>query len=156
RIEAAWLGDGRTQTHDWAVLLLADRVRGRDVVRLQPSPVAPEEIAELVQARTPLEVWYGDGTLSCEMRATKWLTRADLNAGVFAHSCPTWPGLSGSPLVVATPDGERLIGVHLGNITLQQIDDPGAEQVAALSLGRGIGPDVAAALEAAAARAAAR
>src|SRR5690606_19227747 len=69
RIEAAWLGDGRTQTHDWAVLLLADRVRGRDVVRLQPSPVAPEEIAELVQARTPLEVWYGDGTLSCEMRA---------------------------------------------------------------------------------------
>src|SRR5690606_5861929 len=149
-IEAVWLG-GPARAADWAVLVTARRLDGRAVLRLPVDEDAHADVAPLAARRARVRLVHGAGDAGCEIRATKWLTRAELDAAVFAHSCESWAGLSGSPLL-SDAAAETLVGVHMGELVMPPGDEPaGGEPEPLLSLGRSFDPALRAALAEAAA-----
>ena len=138
-----WLGD-RSRASDWAVLATERRIRGNDVVRLRfDADAAAATLQRLTAERTEVTLLHGAGDARCEMRTTKWLTRPELTAAVYAHSCPSWPGLSGSPMVLDVDGAPLLIGVHMGELAMES---ESGEPEPLQSLGRGIDASLGAAL----------
>ena len=110
RIRAVFLG-GQS---DWAVLVTSRRLRGA-VARLTPVPLTAEEFAALLRGEAPLELRRLLQNDHCRAHAD-WLSRTELEAGLFLHSCRSWPGLSGSPLLLDAAGAPALIGIHLGRV----------------------------------------
>lgn len=156
-IAHAWLG-GDDRAGDWALLLTERALRG-GVTRLPiVEPATTDALAALTAARASVQIRHGAADVECELRTTRWLTRAELNAAVYAHSCESWPGLSGAPMVFAGDGPATLIGIHIGQLVLPPSEEPSTTPeppASTRSLGRGIDAALAAALTAAKARIAA-
>ena len=117
RIEAAWRAPSPNPqiADDWAVLLTAQRMRGaqRRLPVEQIAAVARDRMAADVTAvRLPL--------LTAGVERECFLSKSGLSpaeeiAGLFGHSCLSWHGHSGSPILARLGGEIRLIGVHLGS-----------------------------------------
>lgn len=136
-----WLGD-RSRASDWAVLATEQRLRGNDVVRLRLEPDAAT-LRRAMQERTEVTLLHGAGEARCEIRTTKWLTRPELAAALYAHSCRSWPGLSGSPMVLTAGGAPTLVGFHMGELVMES---ESGEPEPLQSLGRGVDDALRAAL----------
>jgi hypothetical protein len=111
-IEAVWQAASQRPgpEHDWTVVLLDERIPG-DLVRWRATEIAPSWLDELVAARAPvrLVLRYADAAQTdCELES--WTPQR-----LLAHSCLTYPGTSGSPLVVGVDSTAMLIAIHVGS-----------------------------------------
>jgi hypothetical protein len=59
---------------------------------------------------------YSDrsGLGDCNLLGSPWVQGDELSYGIFAHSCRTRPGLSGTPIVVRIAGEPVAIGINLG------------------------------------------
>jgi hypothetical protein len=115
-IEQVWLGPRTAEReHDWAVLVTA-RPLGMSVRRLAYNDLAPQVWTRLMQDQKPARLLLlrieteQDG---CRL-AQNWLSAAEAAAGLFMHSCHSWDGLSGSPLIIGMNGEPVVIGIQLG------------------------------------------
>jgi hypothetical protein len=144
-IEAVWQGGHPSAPeHDWAVVLLEERIKG-DLRRWRMADAAESRLEELVddKAAVRLVLRYA-GATQTDCHLERWTAQH-----LLAHSCVTYPGESGSPLVVGIDHTLLLIGVHIGS----QLEWDGAK-LNVVSIARPVDSAVIAAVEAAAARAA--
>jgi hypothetical protein len=148
-ISAVWHSGGNlvSEEHDWAVVLTR-RVTG-EIHRWRPAHATDEWLIEAAARRAPvrLVLRYADGPQSdCHLEPKTADPRL-----LLAHSCVSYPGTSGSPLVVAIErePSPVLIGIHLGT----QLTWTGTE-LDFVSVARPLDAAIAAAIEAAADRAA--
>src|SRR5687768_11735885 len=103
-------GDQTDFETDWAVIL-TKRIAG-DVQRWRPARPSAEWIAAAVAEKAPvrLVLRYADPAQSdCRLEP-----RTPEPQWLLAHTCVTYPGTSGSPLVMAIDGEPRLIGMHIG------------------------------------------
>jgi hypothetical protein len=110
-IVAFWRGGDPTSPEaDWAVIL-TKRIAG-DVQRWRAAGPSAEWLAAAVAAKAPvrLVLRYADSAQS-DCRLEPRIPDSQL----IAHSCVTYPGTSGSPLVMAVDGEPMLIGIHLGS-----------------------------------------
>ncbi len=135
---------------DWAVLLVHGRLEG-DVGRLPPAKVTGDEWAVLANGAATVRVLLrqadpreGDCRLRQLMAPYEYLPTELLV--YFCSATARAPGLSGSPLLIGVEGRPFVIGVHLG-WGLQMFDDG---RLHAVSLGRPIDGEIAAAIAAAA------
>jgi len=145
-IKDVWHAGGNLEgpEHDWAVLL-TERIAG-EVQRWRAARFLPESLAELVSdaAGVRLVLRYAGAVQSdCRLdpRATAALT-------LLAHSCVTYPGISGSPLVIGIGLEPLLIAIHVGS----QLQWNGTE-LDIVSVARPLDSEIFAAIEAAVTRA---
>jgi hypothetical protein len=144
-IAAVW----RTSTteddwpHDWAVLLT--RRLGDDVRRLRPGLMTADALARLVADRAPvrLVLRYADEEQSdCRLEPSSF-TQPPL----VSHSCVGHAGVSGTPIIAMIGREPLVIATHIGS----QLEWDGS-RFTVQSVARVLDADVAAAIEAAAAR----
>lgn len=105
---------GLVSTSDWAVLLTRERIE-RIGVRLSFSADPYRELLQLARSSAPvrLPMLNPAAETDCNLIPSE-LTAASAAPTIFAHTCRTWPGHSGSP-ILADVDGRLLIlGIHLG------------------------------------------
>jgi len=111
-IDAVWraASDALTPEHDWAVLLLAERIKG-DLLRWRAARVDSSWLDALVtdNAHVRLVLRYA-GSEQTDCRIESWTPQR-----LLAHSCVTYPGTSGSPLVVGVDLAPVLIAIHVGS-----------------------------------------
>jgi hypothetical protein len=117
-IANAWRGAvAGTKEHDWAVLL-SERRLGADARRLRYAYFEPEVWSQLSAQQAPVQLLLRRVEAekdTCRLGRT-WLSSHQLAAGLFTHSCRSWEGHSGSPIVIGL-DGELVvIGIQLGRI----------------------------------------
>jgi hypothetical protein len=106
-------GDRVGAEHDWTVLL-TQRISG-DVHRWRPARASGEWLANAVDRAAPVRLVrrYADAPQTdCHLEAKTADPRL-----LLAHSCATYPGQSGLPLVIALDRAPEpvLIGVHVGS-----------------------------------------
>jgi hypothetical protein len=105
-------GDALGAGNDWAVVL-SKRIRG-DLHRWRVGEIGDEPLAKLVADRAPVRLvmrYAGVGThTDCRLEP-----RASLAPRLVAHTCTTYPGMSGSPLVMGVGGEPVLIGLHVGS-----------------------------------------
>jgi hypothetical protein len=105
----AWSAGGSYPEHDWAVLLT--RRIGGDVHRWRVAEVAPSWLDGLVadHSRVRLVLRYADAEQSdCHLEG--WTAQR-----LLTHTCVTYPGVSGSPLVVGVDLEPLVIALHVGS-----------------------------------------
>ena len=152
RIANVWRSEkaGQDMADDWAVLLVQGRLAG-DVGRLTPAKVSGEEWAELADGAATVRVLLrqADPTEGdCRLRQLA-VPYEYLPTELLVYFCGATAraaGLSGSPLLIGVEGRPFVIGVHLG-WGLQTLD---GARLHAVSLGRPIDGDIAAAIAAAA------
>jgi hypothetical protein len=154
RVEGVWSGRtteaGREDAgqNDWAVLLTKHRLEG-DVARLRAGQVTNDAMAWLNAEHTPLRMLLRNPDLPTRDCVLRESTTTRETAGLISYSCHSSPGSSGSPILTAVAGRAWLIGIHLGwGFTLE---NDGV--VRAVSIGRAIDAEIAAAITAAAAQA---
>ncbi|RPI60834.1 MAG: hypothetical protein EHM50_06700 [Lysobacterales bacterium] len=105
-------GDALGAGHDWAVVL-SKRIRG-DLHRWRVGEVGVESLAKLVADRAPvrLVMRYTDMGTHTDCRLEP---RASIPSRLVAHTCLSYPGMSGSPLILGVADEPVLIGLHVGS-----------------------------------------
>jgi hypothetical protein len=143
-VEHAWRGASAstkqgvpedTKTHDWAVLLTSRRLAA-NALRLPYAHIEPEAWSQLMSNEAPVQLLLRRAEAekaTCGLSRT-WLTSAQVAAGLFTHSCRSWEGHSGSPIVIGI-DGElAVIGLQLARV----YKPFGAEGPPRLGLGRSI------------------
>jgi hypothetical protein len=138
-------GDRASPEADWAVIL-TKRI-AEDMQRWRLARPTAEWMAGAVAAKAPvrLVLRYADSAQSdCRLEPRT----PDLQ-GLLAHSCVTYPGTSGSPLVMAIDGQPMLIGIHLGTQVLFD-----GRKLDFISVARSIDAEVGAAVDSASARAA--
>ena len=138
-------GDLRGEAHDWAVLILDQRLAG-SVHRWRPARASPEWLAGAVVAGAPVQlVLRNDDPEQNDCRLEPQPGAAPL----LGHSCIAHPGLSGSPLVVALDAAPEplLLAIHIGTEMFWQ-----GTKLNFVRVARPIDAEVAAAIEAAARR----
>jgi hypothetical protein len=118
-IEQVWRAQAEAgdPLHDWAVLVTR-RIRG-DLRRWRVAAVADTWLAQLVadRARVRLVLRYA-AEAQTDCRLEGWTAQR-----LLAHTCVTYPGTSGSPLVVGVDLEPVVIAVHVGS----QLDWNGTE-----------------------------
>jgi hypothetical protein len=135
---------------DWAVLLVEGRLEG-DVGRLAPAKVSGDEWTELADGGAPVRVLLRQADPregDCHLRQLT-VPYEYLPTELLVYFCGATTraaGLSGSPLLIGVEGRPFVIGVHLG-WGLQMLDDG---RLHAVSLGRPIDGEVAAAISKAA------
>jgi hypothetical protein len=149
RSAGAGLGD---IADDWAVLLVKGRLEG-EVGRLTAGKVTADELTHLADGQATVRLLLRqadprDGDCHLRHLAAPY---EDLPTDLLIYSCGRAimagaPGLSGSPLLVGVEGRPFVIGVHVG-WGLQILDDG---RFHAVSLGRPIDGEIAAAIAAAA------
>ena len=152
RVAKVWrsVKAGEGVADDWAVLLVEGRLAG-EVGRLTPAKVTGDEWVHLADGAAPVRVLLRQADPregDCHLRQLT-LPYEYLPTELLVYFCgPTTraPGLSGSPLLIGVEGRPFVIGVHLG-WGLQTFDDA---RLHAVSLGRPIDGDIAAAIAAAA------
>jgi hypothetical protein len=105
-------GDSPRPEDDWAVVL-SERIRG-DLVRWRVAALDDEVREKLLNesARVRLVLRYAnnEAQTSCHLES-----RAGTPRGLLPHSCITYPGMSGSPMVLGVEHEPVVIGVHVGS-----------------------------------------
>jgi hypothetical protein len=155
RIREVWRGSRRDSdtSSDWAVLLVDSRLRGV-VGRLAPGRVADDRWRQLEAVRAPVRLVLREAEAEageCRLRPTAE-PYDDAATDLVLYTCPgnpdrsRAPGLSGSPIVAGVEGRALVVGIHLG-WGFQFFEDG---RLHAVSLGRPIDTDVAAAIAAAA------
>ena len=141
-IEQVWRAHGQAADpeHDWAVLV-TERIKG-DLKRWRVAAVAENWLEQLVadHARVRLVLRYAEAAQT-DCRLEAWTAQR-----LLAHTCVTYPGTSGSPLVVGVDFEPVIIGLHVGS----QVTWDGKE-LDMVSVARPLDAAVIAAVEAAAA-----
>lgn len=116
-IAAVWRPHGpRALRDDWAILATVAPLEG-EVGRLRMAVLAPEALAALLSDEVPIKlVLYSDasGFDDCSFLGVPWIGSESLARGIFAHSCRTRPGLSGSPIVIGIAGEPIVVGVNVG------------------------------------------
>jgi hypothetical protein len=145
-IEEVWHAGGNLEgpEHDWAVILAA-RIPG-EVRRWRPARFAPESLTELVNDAIEVRLvlrYAGAAQSDCRFEP-----QGSVALALLAYSCVSYPGTSGSPLVVGIGLEPVLIAIHVGS----QLHWNGMK-LDMVSVARSLDAEIAAAIEAAAARA---
>jgi len=141
---------GEGVADDWAVLLVQERLAG-DVGRLTPARVSGDEWMQLAGGAAPVRVLLRQADPhegDCHLRQLT-VPYEYLPTELLVYFCGATTraaGLSGSPLLIGVEGRPFVIGVHLG-WGLQTFDGAALH---AVSLGRPIDGDIAAAIAAAA------
>ena len=110
-IRAVWRSQGHGHADDWAVLV-SRRLQG-EIQRLRAGIATPELLAEMAHSAAPIRLVlrYADGARSdCRLER-----RALVVWPLVRHSCLSYPGSSGSPLVVGVGGEPLVIGLHVGS-----------------------------------------
>jgi hypothetical protein len=93
--------------------VLSERIRG-DLVRWRVAALDDEVREKLLNesARVRLVLRYAnnEAQTSCHLES-----RAGTPRGLLPHSCITYPGMSGSPMVLGVEHEPVVIGVHVGS-----------------------------------------
>ncbi len=153
RIANVWRSatSGSGLADDWAVLLVQGRLEG-DVGRLTTAKVSGEEWTQLANGAATVRLLLRQADPregDCHLRRTM-APYEYLPTQLLVYSCAATmagaPGLSGSPLLIGVEGQPFVIGVNLG-WGLQILDDG---RFHAVSLGRPIDGEIAAAIAAAA------
>ncbi len=152
RIANVWRSEkaGEGVADDWAVLLVQGRLAG-DVGRLTPAKVTGDEWVQLADGAATVRVLLRQADPhegDCRLRQLT-LPYEYLPTELLIYFCGATTraaGLSGSPLLIGVKGRPFVIGVHLG-WGLQTFD---GARLHAVSLGRPIDGDIAAAIGAAA------
>lgn len=108
-IKEVWNAGGSYPEHDWAVLLTR-RIAG-EVRRWRVASMETSWLDGLVadKSRVRLVMRYADAAQS-DCRLDGWTAQR-----LLMHTCMTYPGLSGSPLVVGVGSQPVLIALHVGS-----------------------------------------
>lgn len=116
RIEYAWRGTGEDHDgiEDWAVLLVRRRVGG-DVGRLRVAQVTPDGLLRLAAQQAPVRLVRTADAGDCNLYPfADAALEARPGSTLFFYSCPTAPGLSGSPILASIEGRPLLIAIHVG------------------------------------------
>ena len=148
RIAKVWRSEktGQDVADDWAVLLVHGRLAG-DVGRLTPARVSGDQWAHLADGAATLRVLLRQADPSegdCHLRrlTVPYEYPPTQLLVYFCGATTRAAGLSGSPLLIGVEGRPLVIGIHLG-WGLQTFDDA---RLHAVSLGRPIDGDIAAAI----------
>jgi len=120
QIADVWLPDDRDQAGagDWAVLVTRTRFRD-DIRRLETGRVSASTYSQLIEDEMPITLlMHSQDSDQSQCRILNVGPREHLqtDSGVFLHSCRTWPGVSGAP-IVADIDGRLVvIGFSTGRL----------------------------------------
>ena len=146
-IKDIWRPDSRgyVSPSDWAVLLTNERLRDAierlSAVRV-PYPGREKLAANDIPVRLPLRFVEGERACSLTQFGPAGVRSSE---GLFAHTCRTWPGLSGSPILISIDDQPFVLGIHLGSRWPYDRDP-------ALGIGRFVDATIAEAINAAVAK----
>ena len=153
RITKVWRSAraGLGMEDDWAVLLVHGRLEG-DVGRLTPAKVSADEWTDLADGAATVRLLLRQADPregDCQLRRLS-APYEYLPTELLVYFCGATmagaPGLSGSPLLIGVEGRPFVVGVHLG-WGLRTFDDG---RLHAVSLGRPIDGEIAAAISAAA------
>lgn len=152
KIARLWLSTGRDtagarekrMAHDWAVLLTASPLPG-EVGRLHTAVFAPQPLETLVEREATVAVMLSRST--ADQTGCALLDR--LEPAVFLHSCRSWPGLSGAPILVAVHGAPVVVGINVAHM----MRPPNVTGPLFLGVGVAIGEEIEAAIRTAAERA---
>jgi hypothetical protein len=142
----------RSLTDDWAILMTAAPLAG-EVGRLRMVVLEPEMLEALATDTTAIKLLlYSDrsGLGDCSLLGAPWVQGDELGSGIFAHSCRSRRGLSGSPIVVRVAGEPVAIGINLG----YRLRPPQLEGPLFYGIGRAFDAEIAATINRAAERAA--
>lgn len=136
-IRAIWRPATRARgaVDDWAVVVTGRNVRERIWrQRVRSEPIAEQgQLAELMAPiRLPLR--FLGAERDCVLRAPGW-AGVDLEAGLFSHTCRSWSGHSGSPVLAVDEHGAFVLGIHVGRRWF-------TEPYRSLRIGRAIDHDI--------------
>jgi len=114
-LRGLWRPDdiGRGMADDWAVIATLRRMR-RDQARLAVgAPLVTERrTLEASAALLRLPLMTVTEERNCTLQDSG-LTQREIERGLFSHSCRSWYGHSGSPILVARDGRPVVIGFHL-------------------------------------------
>ena len=136
---------GRGSLDDWAVLVTERRLRGE--LARQPVAAWPPGGRRAARAETPvrLPLRFFAAERACTLTPSG-SAQEPLSAGFFSHTCRSWPGHSGSPILTADGGGVSVVGIHVGSRWI-------FERQASLKIGRFVDAEMLGAIRTATARA---
>lgn len=100
---------------DWIVLVTAGRLEG-NIGRLRVAALPPRSLERMIQERAPLRLMLYSASAEqddCTFAPNYW-TAKELELGIFAHSCRTWEGTSGAPIVVDIDGAPVVVAMNVG------------------------------------------
>ena len=115
-IQAIWRPATRVRgaVDDWAVFVTRRDLRERIWrQRLPSAPVAIEERLADPTAPIRLPLRFLGAERACALRAPG-SAGLSLETGLFSHTCRSWSGHSGSPVLAVDEHGAFVLGIHLG------------------------------------------
>lgn len=136
-IHALWRPESRERgaVDDWAVFVTGRKFRERIWrQRLRDEPVVLEQPGVDPAAAVRLPLRFLGTERSCTLRMPE-LNGVNLEQGLFAHTCRSWAGHSGSPVLAVDEHGAFVLGIHVGHRWI-------AEPRLSLRIGRVIDNDV--------------
>jgi hypothetical protein len=147
-VQAVWRGstDEADWQHDWAVLLT--RGLGDNIQRLRPALVTRTTLAQLIADRAPVRLvlrFGAEAQSDCRLEPNTFT-----ELPLVSHSCAGHPGLSGTPVIAMIGAQPVVIATQVGS---QLAWDGNGSRFNLASVARVLDSEVAAAIEAAAARA---
>jgi hypothetical protein len=114
----AWRGSvAGAREHDWAVLLTTRRL-DEGARRLRYVIFESGAWSSLTERQAPAQLLLRRAEAerqTCRLART-WLTSAQIAAGLFTHSCRSWEGHSGSPIVIGINAEPVVVGIQLARI----------------------------------------
>ncbi len=115
-IRAIWRPSFRARgaVDDWAVVVTGRKFREQIWrQRVRSEPVALEGQPDDLAAKVRLPLRFLGTERSCALR-TPESVGVDLEAGLFSHTCRSWSGHSGSPVLAVDEHGAFILGIHVG------------------------------------------
>ena len=104
----------RGAVDDWAVVVTDRRLRERIWrQRMRSEPVALEGQPGEPSAKVRLPLRFLGTERSCALRAPESVG-LELEVGLFSHTCRSWAGHSGSPVLAVDEHGAFILGIHVG------------------------------------------
>ncbi len=110
----------RGAVDDWAVVVTGRKLRERIWrQRLRDEPVVLEQPGVDPTATVRLPLRFLGTERSCALR-TPESVGANLEEGLFVHTCRSWAGHSGSPVLAVDDHGAFVLGIHVGRRWIAQ------------------------------------
>ena len=115
-IRAIWRPSTRARgaVDDWAVVVTGRNLRERiwrQRVRSEPVAIHGQQVDVTGPVRLPLR--FLGTERDCVLRGPA-ATGIDLEDGLFSHTCRSWSGHSGSPVLAVDEQGAFILGIHVG------------------------------------------
>ncbi len=153
RIVDIWLPEDRGDVGaaDWAVLMTGRPIQG-EISRLSAGVLAPDTLQRLVTDEAAITLMMHSVSADqddCTMLNVGRQSKLRLQSGLFLHSCQTWAGVSGAPIVAGVNGEPVVIGFNIAS----QLRPQSYEGPLYLGLARVIDEQIASAIKRAAERA---